>query len=39
MPNTGEETHNSEGINKEKNEEEYAKNIITKNDTTYEHKD
>jgi hypothetical protein len=39
MPNMGEETHNSEEVNKEKNEEKYTKNIITKNYTTYQHKD
>jgi hypothetical protein len=35
----GEETHNWEEVNKEKDEEKYIKNIITKTYTTYEHKD
>jgi hypothetical protein len=40
MPNMGEETHNSEEVNKEKDEEKYTqKNVITKKYTTYEHKD
>jgi hypothetical protein len=28
MPNMGEKTHNSEEVNKEKDEEKYTKNII-----------
>jgi hypothetical protein len=36
----GEETHNLEEVNKDKDEEKYTKkNIITKNYTTYEHND
>jgi hypothetical protein len=38
MPNMGEETHNSEEVNKENYEEKCTKNITTIY-TTHEHKD